>query len=104
MVKAIVVDIDEPLTPQMCIQIGTIVKCGMKGKRDIIRYYLAKVIEVCEMEVQLKFLRREFKNVYTFPSVDDISWEPLAAITPIIPQPIHDKRQRYVFKDNDPLA
>jgi hypothetical protein len=74
MVNATVVDIDEPLTPQMSIQIGTIVKCGVKGKRDIIRYHLAKVIEVCEMEVQPKFLRREFKNAYTFPSVDDILW------------------------------
>jgi hypothetical protein len=62
------------------------------------------VIEVLFDEIHLKFLRFQRTSVYTLPLVVDESWEPLASVSLIIPQPVLDKRGHYIFPDDsDPL-
>ena len=63
-------------------------------------FILGVVIEKDDDMVQIKFLRQELRNVFVFPQVDDLSWEPKVNISILNPQPLLDNRGRFVFSSN----
>jgi hypothetical protein len=101
---------DEPATkasleemppPTLCFIPGTIVKCTVIGQRRRHQVDLGEVVQQIQDSVQIKYLRRRYRGIYSFPEVDNFSWEPVQNVS-AIPQPTKDRRHHFVFT-NDPL-
>jgi hypothetical protein len=93
---------DQPLnsTDSPKFESGQIVFCTLVNRKGKSKKLLASVIDVASDEIGVKFLRQKRNNVYVFPPVDDISYEPINNISKLPENPFCDRRGHFIFSEN----
>lgn len=86
-------DMDEEISSP---KVGNFVIVQFVTKRSC-KHFIGQVLEVCDEEYNIKFMRKCLKNGFVFPQVDDISFIKEQDIIKVLKQPLEVRRGIHKF-------